>query len=92
MVTAIVLIEAEREKIHETAEALLEIEGVCEVYSVAGDWDLVAIVRVKEQEMLADIVADTMLKMPGIARTKTLIAFKRYAKADLDRLWGIGMD
>jgi DNA-binding Lrp family transcriptional regulator len=92
MVTAIVLIQADREMIPETAEALLDVPGVKEVYSVAGEWDLVAIVRVKEHEQLADVVADRMLKMPGIASTLTLIAFKSYSRSDLERMWEIGME
>jgi DNA-binding Lrp family transcriptional regulator len=92
LVTAIVLIQAERETIPEAAEALLDVPGVKEVYSVAGEWDLVAIVRVKEHEQLADVVADRMLKMPGIANTLTLIAFKSYSRRDLEGMWEIGME
>ena len=92
MVTAIVLIQAEKHMIPETAEALIEFVGVTEVYSVAGEWDLVAIVRVKEHEQLADVIADKILKMAGIRRTQTLIAFKSYARRDLERMWEIGME
>jgi DNA-binding Lrp family transcriptional regulator len=92
MVTAIVMIQAERDRIPETAEALIGVPGVNEVYSVAGEWDLVAIVRVKEHEQLADVVANRMLKLPGIEHTQTLIAFKSFAKKDLERMWEIGME
>ncbi len=92
MVTAIVLIQAERDMVPETAEALLDVPGVKEVYSVAGQWDLVAMVRVSEMENLADVVADQMLKLPGIAATETLIAFKSYSNGDLERMWEIGME
>lgn len=92
MITAIVLIKAERDKIPETAERLLDVAGVAEVYSVAGDYDLVAIIRVKEHEQIADVVADKMLKMPGIASTTTLIAFKSYSRKDLERMWEIGLE
>lgn len=92
MVTAIVLIQVERHMVPETAEALIDFVGVSEVYSVAGEWDLVAIVRVKEQEQLADVISDKMLKMPGIVKTMTLIAFKSYARDDLERMWEIGME
>lgn len=92
MVNAIVLIQAERDMIPETAGALIDVPGVKEVYSVAGDWDLVAMVRVKEHEQLADVVTDKMLKMPGIARTQTLIAFKSYSQKDLERMWEIGLE
>lgn len=92
MVTALVLIQAERDRIPETAEELIGFTGVSEVYSVAGEWDLVAIVRVKEQEQLAEVIADKMLKMPGIVKTQTLVAFKSYSRKDLERMWAIGMD
>jgi DNA-binding Lrp family transcriptional regulator len=92
MVTAIVLIKGERSKLPETAEALTQAPGVAEVYSVAGDYDLVAIVRVKEHEHLADVVTKHLLKMDGIVSTNTLIAFKSYAKADLERMWEIGLE
>jgi len=92
MVTAIVLIQAERSKVPETAEALIDVPGVAEVYSVAGEYDLVAIVRVKEHEQLADVVTRHMLKMGGIVRTNTLIAFKAYSRKDLERMWEIGLD
>ena len=92
MVTAIVLIQAERDRIPETAEGLIGFTGVSEVYSVAGEWDLVAVVRVKEQDQLAEVIADNMLKMPGIVKTQTLVAFKSYSRKDLERMWAIGME
>lgn len=92
MITAIVLIQGERDKLPETAEALADVEGVAEVYSVAGEYDLVAIIRVKEHEQLAEVVTNRLLKMPGIARTNTLIAFRSYSRRDLDRMWEIGLE
>lgn len=92
MVTAIVLIQGERDKLPETAEKLAEMPGVTEVYSVAGDYDLVAIVRVKQHEELADVVTKNLLKMGGIAKTNTLIAFKSYSRKDLERMWEIGLE
>ncbi len=92
MVTEIVLIQGEREKLPETAEKLADVPGVKEVYSVAGDYDLVAIVRVKEHEQLADVVTKNLLRMDGIARTNTLIAFKSFSRKDLERMWEIGLE
>lgn len=92
MVTAIVLIQGERDKLPETAEKLADMPGVKEVYSVAGDYDLVAIVRVKEHDQLADVVTKNLLKMDGIAHTNTLIAFKSYSRKDLERMWEIGLE
>jgi DNA-binding Lrp family transcriptional regulator len=92
MVTAIVLIHARRDRISETTQALLELKGVCEVYSVAGDWDIAAIIRVKENEQLADLVTRQMLKLEGIEKTTTLIAFEAFSKYDLERMFSIGAE
>lgn len=92
MVTAIVLINARRDRINETAEKLVELEGVSEVYSVAGPYDLVAIIRVRENERLANLVTGEMLKLDGIERTTTLIAFKAYSRHDLERMFSIGLE
>jgi len=92
MITAIVLIETERRRLQETAEALLDIDEVKEVYSVAGAWDLVAIVRVRAYEQMAEVVPVKIGRVPGIVRTTTLMAFEWYSRRDLERLWGIGME
>ena len=92
MVTAFVLIQSERDKIPETAEALVEVPEVKEVYSVAGDYDLVAIIRVKQHDQPADVVTKKLLKMSGIKHTNTLIAFKSYSRQDLERMWEIGLE
>lgn len=92
MITAIVLIQTERGQTPTVAEALLEIPSVAEVYSVAGDYDLVAIVRVKEYEQMAEVVPRRVGAVAGIARTQTLMAFQLYSKHDLERMWGIGME
>jgi DNA-binding Lrp family transcriptional regulator len=83
MVAAVVLIRAQREKIRAAAREVAGIEGVAEVYSVSGDWDLVAIVRVAEWEKIADVVADRLGQIDGIDRTYTLVAFRVYSKQDL---------
>lgn len=93
MVTAIVLMKVERDKIKETAEALVDfVPEIKEVYSVAGEWDLVAIVRVREHEALADVVTDKMRTVSGITKTETLIAFRSYSSKDLERMWEIGLE
>ena len=92
MVTAIVLINCQRDVINETAEQLAELPGISEVYSVAGAYDLVAVIRVRENEQLADLVTNEMLKLDGIEETMTLIAFKAYSKHDLERLFSIGFE
>ena len=92
MVNAIILINAVRNKIPETVAALAELPGVAEVYSVAGQYDVVAIIRVKENEQLAELVTKKMLKLEGIERTSTLIAFEAFSKFDLERMFSLGME
>jgi len=92
MVTAIVLVNARRDAINETAQTLTQLDGVAEVYSVAGEWDLVVIVRTAANEQLAEIVTNHMLKLEGITKTLTLIAFRTYSKYDLERMFSIGME
>ena len=92
MVTAIVLIRAERLKLQETAEALLQVEEVKEVYSVAGEYDLVAVVRVRHYDQMAQVVPGKLAQVDGIARTTTLMAFQCFSRRDLERMWGIGLE
>jgi DNA-binding Lrp family transcriptional regulator len=92
VVTAIVLIKAERKKLQQTAEALLDIEEVKEVYSVAGEYDLVAIVRVRHYDQMAEVVPGKLAQLDGIAQTTTLMAFQCFSRRDLERMWGIGLD
>ena len=84
MVNAVVLIEAESDKVTQLAEALIEIDGVPEVFSVAGRYDLVAILRVTENQDVADVVSNGIRKLDGIARTETLIAFRVYSREDIE--------
>ncbi|MFO7956880.1 MAG: Lrp/AsnC ligand binding domain-containing protein [Candidatus Brocadiia bacterium] len=92
MVTAIVLINARRDMISETAQALTELEAVSEVYSVAGPYDLVAIIRARDNEQMAEIITGNMLRMVGIEQTMTLVAFRAYSRHDLERMFAIGME
>jgi len=84
MVAAVVLIRAAREFIPAAAREVAGIEGVAEVYSVSGDWDLVAIVRVAEWERIASVVTERLAKVGGIERTYTLVAFRVYSRQDLE--------
>lgn len=92
MITAIVLINAEVNRIPEVAQEIAELSGVSEVYSVAGDADLVAMVRVTEHEQLNDVIADRMSKVKGILDTSTHIAFRTYSRHDLDAAFSLGLD
>ncbi|HXP94907.1 MAG TPA: Lrp/AsnC ligand binding domain-containing protein [Candidatus Binatia bacterium] len=92
MITAIVLINAEPGTARGIAEKLLEIDAVTEAYSVAGEYDIVAVVRVREHDMLSDVVSDRIARLSGITGTETLIAFRAYSRRDLGLLWDIGTD
>ena len=92
MVSAIVLIECQKGSINQTAEALAETKGITEVYSVAGKVDLVAVIRVPDNDQLAEIVTNQLLKFPGITRTETLIAFRVFSRHDLEQMFSIGED
>ncbi|MBB5918008.1 DNA-binding Lrp family transcriptional regulator [Nocardia transvalensis] len=90
MITAIVLIHAEAARIPETAQALADLDGVAEVYSCAGDVDLIAVVRVRDHEQIAEVVTGRVNKTPGVLRTATHIAFKSYSRADIEAGFSIG--
>ena len=90
MVTAIVLVNIEHGQFDRIAEALVALKGVTEVYSVAGQFDLVAILRTPNNEGIADIVTHRILAVPGITHTQTLMAFKVYSSFDLERMFSIG--
>ena len=92
MITTIVLIKAEPQSIGAAATRIAGVEGVAEVYSVSGEWDLVAIVRVAEYERIAEVVTGQIAAVPGITRTQTLTAFRSYSKADLEQAWDIGVE
>jgi DNA-binding Lrp family transcriptional regulator len=92
VISAIVLINAEVDRIPEVAAAIAELNGVSEVYSVTGDIDLVAIVRVRHHEELADVIADQLNKVSGILDTQTHIAFRAYSKHDLEAAFSLGLD
>ena len=90
MITAIVMIEAATDAIAEVAQAVADLEGVSEVYSVAGDVDLIATVRVREFDQIAEVIAGGIDKVPGVVNTDTHIAFRAYSKHDLDAAFSIG--
>lgn len=92
MVSAIVLIECEKSSINKVAEALADLKGITEVYSVAGRVDLVAIIRVTDNDRLAQIVTSQMLNIAGIIRTETLISFRVYSQHDLEQMFSIGAE
>jgi DNA-binding Lrp family transcriptional regulator len=92
MITAVVLIQARQGTVPSLAQALLDIAEVSEVYSVAGDYDLVAMLRVKQYEDMAEVVPGKLQRLDGVTRTQTLMAFQCYSRHDLERLFSIGFE
>ncbi|MEA2499278.1 MAG: hypothetical protein QOH26_1683 [Actinomycetota bacterium] len=92
MVTTVVLAVCNVHQIPETAQAVADIGGVSEVYSVAGDYDLVIMVRVRDHDDLARVVSEEIAKIPGIERTQTLVAFKVYSRHDVESLFSVGLE
>jgi DNA-binding Lrp family transcriptional regulator len=92
VISAIVLINAEVSRIPEVAAAIAEIDGVSEVYSVTGDVDLIAVVRVRRHEDFADVIADRLNKVDGVQGTQTHIAFRTYSRHDLEAAFSLGLD
>jgi DNA-binding Lrp family transcriptional regulator len=92
MINAVVLVACEIDAIPEAAQAIADIEGVSEVYSVAGEYDLVAIVRVANHDDLARVIPGGLAKVEGVVRTETLIAFQVYSKHDLEAMFSLGFD
>jgi DNA-binding Lrp family transcriptional regulator len=90
MTHAVVLIEAERDALSSLGGALADIEGVAEAYSVTGEWDFVAIVRVPHHEQLAEVVTAQIGQLAGVIRTQTMVAFAAFSKHDLEALFSIG--
>ena len=92
MVTAIVLIKAETSRIPDLANQMADMAGVFEVFSVAGRYDLVAVVRVARNEDLADVITDKMRHLDGIVETETMIAFRAYSRQELEAGFELGLD
>ena len=90
MVHAFVLIDAEPARVADLAGELAELDGVAEVYSVAGHADIVAIVRVRKHEQLADVVTRGISRLRGVLDTRTLIAFQSFSRHDLEAMWDVG--
>lgn len=90
MVTAIVALKVDRKKVNDIAAKLSAMKGVTEVYSVSGRYDLVALLRTPDNEALAKVVTDSMLKLDGILDSETMLAFRTYSKHDLDAMFSIG--
>jgi DNA-binding Lrp family transcriptional regulator len=92
VLTAFVLINATPDRIAELAGELADVKGVAEVYSVTGDWDLLAVVRVRQHDDIAEVVTKRVVELEGIVHTTTMVAFKAYSRHDLEAMWGLGLD
>ena len=91
MITSIILLNVERSKINETAEKLAEMKGISEVYSVSGNYDLVAIARVQSNDDLANLVTNKLLYIDSILKSQTMLAFKAFSRHELESMFNIGM-
>lgn len=92
MLTAVVLIRATREGVASLGPKLAEIDGVAEVYTVTGEWDFVAIARVRRHEDLAGVIAHRLVLLDGIERTTTMVAFQQFSAHDLEAMFGLGLE
>lgn len=90
MITALVLIEADRDVLSSLGGTLADVGGVAEAYSVTGEWDFACIVRVPRHEQLADVISSAIAEMPGVTRTQTLVAFEAFSKHDLEAMFDVG--
>lgn len=91
MTHAIVLIQADNSVLATLGGELADLEGVTEAYSVTGEWDFVAILRLREQEALAQVVTGKLSQLPGVVRTQTMVAFEVYSRHDLEALFSVGL-
>jgi DNA-binding Lrp family transcriptional regulator len=90
VIHAIVLIEVEQSALSTLGGELADIEGVAEAYSVTGEWDFVAILRLREHDELAQVVTDRISRLAGVERTETMVAFEVYSRHDLESLFSVG--
>jgi DNA-binding Lrp family transcriptional regulator len=92
MVNALVLLRVKTDRINEVAQQLVDLDGVSEVYSVAGQYDLVAVLRTKGNDQIASLVTGHILKADGLISSETLIAFRAFSRHDLERMFAVGLE
>jgi DNA-binding Lrp family transcriptional regulator len=90
--TAFVFFQTERRRTQDVARQLAEIPGVAEVYSITGEWDIIAVLRLKDYHQLSDTVTGKMVEIPGIIRTNTHLAFRAYPQSLLERSFSVGLE
>jgi DNA-binding Lrp family transcriptional regulator len=92
MLTAVILVKATRAGLITLGPQLADVDGIAEVYTVTGEWDFVAIARVREHEDLAQVVTQQLTKLDGIERTQTMVAFQQFSAHDLEAMFGLGLE
>lgn len=92
MLTAFILVKSTRGGLTRLGPALADVEGVAEVYTVTGEWDFVAVVRVRQQDDLADVVTKHLTQLDDIQRTQTMVAFQQFSAHDLEAMFGLGLE
>ncbi len=92
MLTAFILVKSSREALTSLGAQLADVDGIAEVYTVTSEWDFIAIVRVREQEQLADVVTQRLTRLEGVERTQTMVAFQQFSAHDLEAMFGLGME
>jgi DNA-binding Lrp family transcriptional regulator len=92
VLTAVILVKASREGLRHLGPKLADVEGIAEVYTVTGEWDFVAIARVREHDELAKVVTQELATLEGIERTQTMVAFQQFSAHDLEAMFGLGLE
>jgi DNA-binding Lrp family transcriptional regulator len=92
VLTAVILVKADRAALGTLGPRLADTDGVAEVYTVTGEWDFLAIIRVREQDELATVVTGELAQLEGIERTNTMVAFQQFSRHDLEAMFGLGME
>jgi DNA-binding Lrp family transcriptional regulator len=92
MLTAVILVKSTREGLTTLGPQLADVEGIAEVYTVTGEWDFVAIARVREHDDLAQVVTKRLTRLDGIERTQTMVAFQQFSAHDLEAMFGLGLE
>jgi DNA-binding Lrp family transcriptional regulator len=92
VLTAFILVKSTREGLSRLGAELADVEGIAEVYTVTGEWDFVAIARVREHDDLARVVTHELTKLNGVEKTQTMVAFQQFSAHDLEAMFGLGLE
>jgi len=92
VLTAFILVKSTRQGLSRLGPALADVEGVAEVYTVTGEWDFIAVVRVRQHDDLASVVTKQLTQLDDIQRTQTMVAFQQFSAHDLEAMFGLGIE